>query len=62
MEGTNAAVLYDFVTDTDVGPVLTAEFLRVEEGKIRSITPLFDWRRWPEVMLELGRRTTQTEA
>src|SRR6266545_4254557 len=62
VEGTNAAVLYEFVTDTEVGPVLTAEFLRVEEGKIRAITLLFDWRRWPEDMQELGRRTTRPEA
>jgi len=62
VEGTNAAVLYEFVTDTEVGPVLTAEFLRVEEDKIRAITLLFDWRRWPEDMQELGRRTTQPEA
>ncbi len=62
VEGTNAAVLYDFVTDTEVGPVLTGEFLTEEEGKIRSITLLFDWRRWPEVLQELGRRTTEPES
>jgi hypothetical protein len=49
--------LYDFVTDTDVGPVLTGEFLTVQDGQIRSITLLFDWRRWPEVLQELQRRT-----
>lgn len=48
-----AAVLYDFVTDTAVGPVLSAEFLTIEDGLIRSRTLLFDWRRWPEVMQEL---------
>ena len=57
VEGDRAAVLYDFVTDTAVGPVLTAEFLTVEDGLIRSITLLFDWRRWPEVLQELERRT-----
>lgn len=47
VEGNKAFVLYDFVTDTEVGSVLTGEFLTVEEGRIRSITLLFDWRRWP---------------
>ncbi len=56
VEGDRAAVLYDFVTDTEVGPVLSAEFLTVKDGRIRSITLLFDWRRWPEVLEELGRR------
>jgi SnoaL-like domain len=57
VEGDKAFVLYDFVTDTDVGPVLTGEFLTVQDGQIRSITLLFDWRRWPEVLQELQRRT-----
>jgi SnoaL-like domain len=59
VEGDRAFVLYDFVTDTAAGPVLTGELLRVEDGLIRSITLLFDWRRWPEVLEELERRTTQ---
>jgi hypothetical protein len=31
-------------------------------GQIRSITLLFDWRRWPEVIEELGRRAGQPVA
>ena len=57
VEGHKAFVLYDLVTDTDVGPVLTGELLTVQDGQIRSITLLFDWRRWPEVLQELQRRT-----
>ncbi len=56
VDGNRAAVLYDFVTDTAVGPVLTAEFLTVEDGMIRSSTLLFDMRRWPEVVTELQAR------
>lgn len=59
MEGDKAFVLYDFVTDTAVRAVLTEEFLTVEDGRIRSIALLFDWRRWPEVMQELERPTAQ---
>jgi hypothetical protein len=59
VEGNKACMLYDFVTDTVVGPVLTGELLTVDDGRIRSITLLFDWRRWPEVLQELDRRTTE---
>jgi len=58
VEGDRAAVLYDFVTDTAAGPVLSAEFLTVEDGMIRSSTLLFDLRRWPEVQQELQRRSS----
>lgn len=57
VEGDRAAVLYDFVTDTEAKAVLTAEFLTIEDGSIRSITLLFDWRAWPTVLEELQRRT-----
>jgi SnoaL-like domain len=57
VEGNRASVLYDFVTDTAVGPVLSAEFVNVEDGLIRSSTLLFDHRRWPEVVQELKERT-----
>lgn len=57
VDGDRAAVLYDFVTDTEVGPVLSTEWLTVDAGRIRSITLLFDWRRWPDVLHELERRT-----
>jgi hypothetical protein len=59
VEDDRAAVLYDFVTDTSVGPVLCAEFLTFDDGLIRSSTLLFDWRRWPEVLAELRLRTTE---
>lgn len=62
VEGNRASVLYDFVTDTAVGPVLSAEFLTFEDGLIRSSTLLFDWRRWPEAMLELQARVAQAPA
>lgn len=62
VEGNKDFVLYDFVTDTVVGPVLTGELLSVDDGRIRSITLLFDWRRWPEVLQELDRRTTEPAA
>lgn len=56
VEGERAAVLYDFVTESDAGAVLTAEFLAAEDGLIRSSALLFDMRRWPAVLAELERR------
>ena len=56
VEENRAFVLYDFVTDTPVGPVLCGEFITVENGLILSSTLIFDWRRWPEVMQELQSR------
>lgn len=56
VEGDRAFILYDFVTDTPAGAVLSGEFLTFEDGLIRSITLIYDWRRWPEVVAEVGRR------
>lgn len=58
VDGDRAFVLYDFVTDTPVGPVLCGESLTIEDGLIRSSTLIFDWRRWPEVLQELQARTS----
>jgi hypothetical protein len=57
VEGEDAFVLYDFVTDTPVGAVLCGEMVTTHDGLIRSSTLIFDWRRWPEVLQELQRRT-----
>ena len=56
VEGDRAFVLYDFVTDTPVGPVLSGELITFEGELIRSSILLFDQRRWPEVMAEVARR------
>lgn len=36
--------------------VLSGELVRIEDGLIRSITLIFDWRRWPEVLRGVARR------
>lgn len=62
VEGNQAVVLYDFVTDTEAGAVLSTEWLTIEDGRIRSVVLFFDLRRWPEVIQELRRRTAQPVA
>lgn len=59
IEGGHAAVLYDFVTDTNAGSVLCAEFLTIEDDLIRSSTLLLDWHHWPDVIDELRSRMAQ---
>ena len=56
VEGERAFILYDFVTDSPAGAVLSGELLTFEDGLIRKITLLFDLRRWPEVIEEIQRR------
>lgn len=56
IEGDSAVVLYDFVTDTEAGAVLTTEWLTFEHGRIRQSVLLYDMRRWPVVLEELARR------
>ena len=60
VDGDTAFVLYDFVTDSPVGAVLTGELLTIEDDRIRSSTLIFDWRRWPEVLGELRARQAQS--
>lgn len=46
-------VLYDFVTRTPAGPVVSAEWLTFEDGRITAVFLLFDKQRWPEVLEQL---------
>jgi len=59
VEGNRAFVLYDFVTDTPAGAVLSGELLTYEGDLIRKITLLFDLRRWPEVVAEIQNRAAR---
>ena len=52
-------MLYDFVTETPVGPVASVERLTIEDGRIRSIWLLFDKGRWPEVVERLEELTSR---
>ena len=56
VEGDEAFVRYDFVTDTSVGAVPTVELLKIEDGRVRSIWLLFDRQPWPAVLEEAARR------
>jgi len=56
VDGDEAAVFYDFVTDTPVGAVPSAEWLKIDGGKIKRIRLVFHSLQWPQVQEELKRR------
>jgi hypothetical protein len=45
-DGSEACVIYDFVTDTSLGTVPTVEWLRIEAGRIRSVRLYYDRLPW----------------
>jgi SnoaL-like domain len=63
VDGDEACVIYDFVTNTPVGPVLSVEHIKVRNGRIASSTLVFERLHWPEVLTTLKEReATQATA
>ena len=56
VDGDQACVVYDFVTSTPVGPVLSVEHIRLRNGRIASSTLVFERLHWPEVLMVLKDR------
>src|SRR5438094_276663 len=56
VDGDEACVVYDFVTSTPVGPVLSVEHITLRDGRIASSTLVFERLHWPEVMTVLKDR------
>jgi len=59
VDGDEACVIYDFVTDTPVGPVVSVEYLKFKNGRIASSLLVFERLHWPEVMAELTKRAAK---
>lgn len=57
VDGDEACVIYDFVTDTPAGAVLSIEYLKFKNGRIASSLLLFERLHWPEVVAELQKRS-----
>lgn len=55
-DGPDVAVIYDFVTDTPAGKVPIVEWLRVEGGRITSVSLFFDRVAFKPASDELARR------
>ena len=56
VDGEEACVVYDFVTSTPVGPVLSVEYIKLRNGRIASSTLVFERLHWPEVLTVLKER------
>ena len=59
VDGNEACVIYDFVSDTAIGTVPTVEWLRIEGGRIRCVKLYYDRAPWLTVATELGPRVAQ---
>jgi hypothetical protein len=62
VDGDEACVVYDFVTSTPVGPVLSVEYIKLRNGRIASSTLVFERLHWPEVLNVLKEREAQVAA
>jgi hypothetical protein len=62
VDGDKACVVYDFVTRTPVGPVLSVEYIRLKNGRIASSTLVFERLHWPEVLTVLREREATQSA
>jgi ketosteroid isomerase-like protein len=61
-DGDEVCVIYDLVTDTPAGALPTIEWLRFEEGRIRSIDLYYDRVPWKTVMDEMAQRAARLTA
>lgn len=59
-DGNDAAVIYDFVTDSPAGAVPCVETVSVEAGKIASIHLIFERLHWQEFLNTLRERANRT--
>lgn len=60
-DGNEVCVIYDFVTDA-IGVVPTIEWLRIENGRIRSVNLYYDQVPWMTLREELARRAAKASA
>ncbi len=56
VDADEACVIYDFVTSTPPGPILSVEYLKFVDGRIKSSLLVFERLHWPEVMAVLVER------
>ena len=57
-----AIVIYDFVTDTPAGAVVSVEHVTFRGGRIASVLLVFERLHWPEVQDELEKRLARQTA
>src|SRR3984893_11624838 len=48
VDGDEAIVIYDFVTDTPAGAVISVEHIKFRNGRIASVLLVFERLHWPQ--------------
>jgi hypothetical protein len=62
VDGDEACVIYDFVTDTTAGAVLSVEHVKVIDNRLASILLVFERLHWAEASAELAARVARPAA
>jgi hypothetical protein len=62
VDGDEACVIYDFVTDTPAGAVLSVEYIKVRNGRLASTLLVFERLHWQEALAELADREARQGA
>jgi hypothetical protein len=62
VDGDEAVVVYDFVTDTPAGAVVSVEHIKTRNGLIASSLLVFERLHWAEVQAELAHRAAKRSA
>ncbi len=62
VDGDEACVVYDFVTDTPAGAVVCFEHLKVRNGRIASSLLVFEQLHWAEVRAAIAERAARQAA
>ncbi|MBJ7598026.1 MAG: hypothetical protein DLM67_13645 [Candidatus Nephthysia bennettiae] len=56
VDGDEACVLYDFVTDSPAGAVLSVEHMKFRNGRLVSTLLVFERLHWPKALAALAER------
>jgi len=62
VDGEEACVIYDFVTDTPAGAVLSVEHIKFRNGRLASTLLVFERLHWAEALAELADRAARQSA
>jgi hypothetical protein len=62
VDGEEACVIYDFVTDTPAGAVLSVEHIKCRNGRLASTLLVFERLHWAEALAELADRSARQSA
>jgi hypothetical protein len=62
VDGDEAVAVYDFVTDTAAGAIVSVEHIKVKNNRIASSLLVFERLHWPEVQADLAARAAKQVA